>query len=403
MLDGIKTLDDVGDLKGKIALVRIDINSSISNGAVQKNGRFTASAITIKELVSKGAKVVLLAHQGRPGDGEFRSLQEHAVILSQEIGSPVLFMPDICGPTALAMIKALQEGEVMLLDNVRLLSEEMLELDAESASYVTHVQKLASVVDLFVNDAFSVSHRSQASVIGFNSLLPSFAGRALQREIVASDRIIAHSSNAVFLLGGVKLKENLELITGVCKRHKAKKILLCGELGLLFLKAKGVALGEPTEQRLTELGADKFLDIAKTLLLYSEIISTPVDVAANADGKRREYSVVDLPVNYPFEDIGSKTIANYCQIVKNTETVFARGVPGQFENEQFAKGSIELGKALTDSRAFTIVAGGSWSTVFNEFKLEQRKISHVSLSGGAFLEYISGKTLPGIEALKVQV
>ncbi|MDP3742689.1 MAG: phosphoglycerate kinase [Candidatus Micrarchaeota archaeon] len=401
MFDGINTLDDV-EVKGKTVLVRIDINSGIGeDGKIINNPRFVASGVTIKELASKGAKVVLLAHQGRPGDDEFRSLKEHAEFLSQETGLEVRFVRDVIGPVALDRIKEMRGGDVILLENVRFLAEENLEADAKSASKSVYVQKLAACAEMYVNDAFSVSHRGQASLVGFPSLLPSFAGRSMQRELTAVDTLLGHEKEAVFLLGGMKLKEVLDIISAMCKHGKASKILLAGMPALLFLKAKGLNLGEKNEEIFTSHNGEEFLSLAKELWKnYLEIIATPVDVAVDIDTKRKEYSVLDLPLNYIIRDIGVKTIKNYAEIIKSAKTVFAKGVPGEFEKREFSLGTKELGKALTETKAFTVMGGGAWSTAFKEFNLDQTKISHVSLSGGALLEALSGKKLPGVEALR---
>lgn len=401
MLNGISTLDDV-EVKGKTVLVRIDINSSIGeDGKIQNNPRFAASGVTIKELSKKGAKVVLLAHQGRPGDEEFRSLKEHAEILSHEAGVDVRFVRDVIGPVALERIKEMQEGDVILLENLRFLAEETLEKNSKTAAKTMHVQKLASCADLFVNDAFSVSHRSQASIVGFPMLLPSAVGRLMQRELTAVDKLLSHEKSAVFLLGGVKLKEVVDIISTMCKNNQAEKILACGLTGLLFLKAKGLNLGEKTEEMFAARGGEEFLPLAKELWKnYPEIIATPVDVAVDVDGRRKEYGVLDLPVNYLICDIGSKTVKQYAEILKNAGTVFAKGVPGEFEKSDFALATKELGKALAESKAFTVMGGGSLSTTFEQFNLDKTKISHISLSGGALLEALSGKKLPGVEALR---
>ncbi len=400
MLNDVPTINDV-EVSGKIVLVRVDLNSSIGeDGKIQPNARFTAHVATVKELVKKNAKVVIIAHQGRPGDKEFRSLAEHAAILSSASGVEVKFVPDVFGPTALQRIKSLLPGEAILLDNVRLLSEEMLERSGGEAAKSLHVEKLANCADLFVNDAFSVSHRSNASVVGFPVLLPSIAGRAMERELAACQRLLEYG-NAVFLLGGVKFKEAMHLAQALCKNGKAKKVLTCGAFSLLFLKAKSIALGEKTEEKLEALATGEFLPAAKQLLnSFPDVVATPIDVALDFEGKRKEYGVLDLPVNKLILDLGQKTVANYAGIVKNAEVVFAKGAPGEFEKREFSLSSRELGKALTEAKGFTVLGGGSWSTIFNQFKLDEKKISHVSLSGGALLDFLSGNKLPGIEALR---
>ncbi len=396
----LKTLDGV-DVSGKTVIVRIDINASIgADGRIQKSARFTAHAETIKELLDKQAKVVLIAHQGRPGDNEFRSLKEHAEILSQEIGINVEFIPDVFGPTAIEKIKNLQEGEVILLENARMASEEIFEHTCESAAKTTLVKKLTEVADLFVQDAFSNSHRSHATMVGFPKLLPSVAGRVMQREVEAIEKLKELEKGAVFLLGGVKLKEVVTLVTYLCENNAAEKILLSGLPGLLFLKAKGLNLGEVNEKWLFDAGAEAYFERAKELYTKNpSFIATPSDLAVEIDGKRKEYFVTDFPINFLIKDIGSKTIVAYCNAVKHAKAVFVKGVPGEFEKQEFSLATREIGVALTDAGAFTVLGGGAWLTSFEQFSLNASKISHVSLAGGALLDALSGKKLPALEAL----
>ncbi|MFH1247503.1 MAG: phosphoglycerate kinase, partial [Candidatus Micrarchaeota archaeon] len=401
MLGNINTLDDV-ELKGKTVLLRIDINSSIGeDGKVQFSPRFSACAVTIKELVEKGAKVVLLAHQGRPGDKEFCSLKEHAKLLSQAVGVEIRFVRDVIGPVAIDRIQEMADGEVILLENVRFLSEETVEQTKLQASKSIFVKNLSAIADFFVQDAFSNCHRSHASMVGFPVLLPSVAGRLVEKELLAIEKIEKAQSQAVFVIGGVKLKEVMHLVEHVCRNGKAAKLLLTGMPGLLFLKAKGINLGEKTQEEFTALGGEEFLPLAKELWKnYSEIIATPVDVAVDVDGKRKEYGVLDLPVNNAIRDIGKKTINNYVEIIKSSSAVFIKGVPGEFEKQEFSLSTQEICKALTECKGFTVVGGGSLATAFTHFNLDINKISCVSLSGGALLEELSWKKFPGIEALR---
>ncbi len=394
----MKTLDAV-DVTGKTVLVRIDVNASIGeNGGIQSSPRFSIHAETIKELLDKQAKVVLLAHQGRPGNKEFRSLAEHAELLARQMGIAIEFVPDVAGPAAVNRIKSMQEGDVILLENLRFLADEALEHSTNSAANVSFVKTLASVAHVFVNDAFSVSHRSHASVVGFPALLPSAAGRAMQQEVKAVEKITQRTGKSVFLFGGLKVKEVMTLVNSLCKNEMAEAILLAGLPGLLFLKAKRIDLGEANNPLLEEV--EDFLPIASELLKkHSHVFSTPVDLAVDIDGQRKEYLVTDFPVNYVIRDIGLKTSQRYAEAIKNAAAVFAKGVPGEFEKPGFSTGTQQLGEALTEAKGFTVVAGGAWSTAFEQFKLDKSKLSHVSLSGGALLEALAGKTLPGVEAL----
>ncbi|MBI4406387.1 phosphoglycerate kinase [Candidatus Micrarchaeota archaeon] len=394
----MKTLDAV-DVRGKTVLVRIDINASIGeNGKIQNSPRFSVHGQTIKELLDKQAKVVLLGHQGRPGNKEFRSLAEHAELLASELGMSVEFVPDVAGPAAINKIGSMQEGDVILLENLRFLADEAQDHDADSAANVGFVKALAGNAQVFVNDAFSVCHRPHASVIGFPHLLPSAAGRALQQEVNAVEKIMQRTEKSVFLFGGLKVREVMNLANSLCKNEKAEAILLAGLPGLLFLKAKGMHLGEANAPLLETVA--EFLPLASELLKrHGHLFATPVDLAVDIDEKRKEYLVTDFPVNYVIHDIGLKTAQRYGEVVKNAGAVFAKGVPGEFEKPGFSLGTIQLGETLTHAKGFTVIGGGAWSTAFQQLGLDATKLSHVSLSGGALLEALAGKKLPGIEAL----
>ena len=371
-----KTLDDF-DFSDKRVLVRVDLNSPIVEGKVQMNDRIREHALTLKELSEHGAKVVVLAHQGRPGKKDYmESLEEHAKLLSQIID--VEYVNDLIGSEAVERIKAMEKGEVILLKNVRAEEDEF----APSESNII-VKTLAPLFDLFVNDAFSVAHRNQTSVVSFAKVLPSCIGRVMERELSALNNL--NKGKMLCILGGAKPEDYIPIL------DSADKILSGGIFGLLCLKAKGYVLGK--EDKILEESA--IPEIKK----FMEKIETPMDLAVNDNG-RKEINVEQLPVDNEILDIGEGTIGKYAEEIEKAEVVFMKGPLGKFEEKEFAKGSIEILKTIANSNCFSLIGGGHLTHVIESFSLEKDKFSHISLSGGALLKFLAGEKLPGLEVLK---
>ncbi len=373
-----KTLDDF-DLKGKRVLVRVDFNSPLKKGKVQMNDRIREHALTLREIAKKGAAVVVLAHQGRPGDSDYlESMAQHAKLASKFVKTS--YVDDILGTKAQNNIKNMKPGQVLLLKNVRSLEEEL-----KPSPNNKIVKTLAPFFDIFVNDAFSVSHRDQASITGFTSL-PSCLGRLMERELTAVKNL--QSKSMVYVLGGAKPEDNIIL----AKNKKVKKVLSTGIFSLLCLSAKGYELGKQ----------DKTLDkkLVPEIRRIAKKIETPVDFAIKEKG-RKEISLEDLPVQKDILDIGTKTIQKYSQEIKKSKAVFLKGPAGKFEEKGFEKGTVGLLKAIARSDCFSLIGGGHSSHVIESFSLSKDKFSHVSLAGGALIAYLAGEKLPGLEALKV--
>ena len=373
-----KTLDDF-DLKDKKVLVRIDLNSPVVNGKIQMNERIRQHALTLKELSEKEAKVVVLAHQGRPGKKDYtESMEEHAKLLSQIV--KVNYVDDLIGEETISKIKNLKSGDIILLKNVR--SDED---DFRPSENNKMVKALSPYFDLFVSDAFSVAHRNQTSVVSFAKVLPSCIGRVMERELSALNNL--KKGKMLCILGGAKPEDYIPIL------DSAEKILSGGIFGLLCLKAKGYNLGK-------EDGILKEKEkVTQEIKKFIEKIETPMDIAINYNG-RREISVEELPVNNEILDIGEKTIEKYLEEIEKAETVFMKGPLGKFEEENFAKGSVEVLRAIANSNCFSLIGGGHLTHVIESFSLEKDKFSHISLSGGALLKFLAGEELPGLEVLK---
>ncbi len=397
-LEDFRTLDDF-EVKGKTVLFRADVNSVVIDGRVQMKERIEENARTVIELAEKDAKVVILAHQGRAGGSDFLTLEQHAALLNQLVG--VTYVDDIIGPTARAAIEELENGEVLLLDNVRLLAEETLDKTPEEHAQSIFVRRLAPLADLYINDAFSVAHRAHASVVGFPKVLVSGVGRLMESELVALERAVHRIEHpCVYVLGGVKPEEVFDVIEYALDSGRVDYILTAGNVGNLFMVANGMIPMKVDKNLLESVSrAKRIQERAGRKIKY------PWDVAIELDGKRAEIPVEQVKANQPIYDIGQLTIEKYSEIIQNARTVIMKGPAGFYEKEGFAEGTRAIFNAISNSDAFTLLGGGHTSAAISDVGVDRRammKHAHVSLAGGAFLRYLLGKPLPGIEVLRVK-
>lgn len=396
------TLGDV-ELKGKTVLCRVDINCPIEPASkkIKDDTRIRLHAgTTIKELASKGAKTVVMSHQGRAGSKDFVSLEEHAKALEKHLGHPVKFVDDIFGSRAREEIGKLKEGEVLMLENVRFYSEELLNRPADAQANVFLVKKLAGVADYFVNDAFGTIHRSQPSLVGFGEVLPTLAGRVIEDELTSLDKVFNNAEKPiVFVLGGVKVKESLKVITNLMRNNIADTVLTGGLLGNLFLAAKGYTIGRRSMEVLRGKEIDKLIPAAKDLIKsYEDRIETPVDVAL-VNGQREEIHVSELPTPYQIADIGRETVGRYCKIIEEAKTVVMNSPLGVYEKKEFIYGTDRILNEIAQRNAYKIVGGGHVGDMVGRLDLG-KKFSHVSSGGRATLYYLSGERTPVISMLK---
>ena len=397
------TLDDF-DVKDKTVLVRVDFNSPVDpeTKKVLSDTRIRAHGeTTIKELAEKGAKVVILAHQGRPGEPDFISLEQHAQILGNILEKPVKFVDDVYGEKAQKAIKELKSGEILVLDNVRKFPGERKKASPEEHSKSELVMNLAPLADLFVNDAFAAAHRAHASIVGFTVLLPSAAGRIMERELKALSRVLENPEKpCVFILGGAKADDSLQISKYVLDNNIADYVLTGGITGHLFLAAKGYDLGKPNMELLEKKELMGLIPGIKELMeKYPGKIETPVDLAIEVGGKRKEITIEELPTEYPIYDIGTKTIERYSQIISNAKSIVFSGPPGVYEKEEFVKGTKGLFEAIANSSAFSLVGGGHSVAAVHSLGLAD-KMGYISTAGGALIEFLMGKELPGVAALE---
>ncbi|MCD6248142.1 MAG: phosphoglycerate kinase [Hadesarchaea archaeon] len=396
-----KTLDDV-DVRGKKVLVRVDINSPLDpeTGEILDDTRIRECSRTLKELLDKGAKLVILAHQGRPGSEDFTTLERHSKKLSEVLGREVKYVDDVFGSRAKEAIGELKEGEAILLENVRFYSEEVLKRPAEEQANTHMVRELSKVVDIYVNDAFAAAHRSQPSLVGFGVALPAVAGRLMERELRGLGKALKPERPCVYLLGGAKIEDSFSLIENVFAKGTADMVLSGGLVGQAFLSASGYDIGKVNLDFIIKKSSEEQIERAKKLLSdYGEKIKLPVDLVIDEEGNPREITIDQLPVESRISDIGHRTVEEFSKLIKEAKTVVANGPVGVFEKPEFAEGTRKLLQAMGESDAFTIIGGGHMVAAAKEMGLAD-KIDHVSTGGGACLRFLSGEKLPVVEVLE---
>lgn len=380
-------------------LMRVDINSPMDpKGNILDDKRFRSHLETLRAL--EDAKVVLLAHQSRAGKKDFTTLEAHSKILSKLLHRDVAYVDDIFGSHAREIIKSLEPGEILLLENTRFYSEENINRSPEEHAKSHMVRRLAPLFDLYINDAFAVSHRSHLSVVGFTEVLPSAAGLLMEKEIDSLDKGIKGGEHpSIFVLGGTKADDSINVIQNVLDRGGVDQILVTGVVGTVFQIASGIQVGDKNEKFVAGLDYMDQVPVAKKLLeKFSDKIQVPKDVALDKDGDRLEVGVNYLPKEFQIADIGLETIVDFSKKIKEAKIVVMNGTAGIFEQKNFALGTIELLQAATEA-GFSIAGGGHTSAAIEHLKLD-KKFSHVSTGGGASITYLSGDALPGIEALK---
>lgn len=395
------TLDDL-DFKGKTVFLRVDINCPLNEKTkkITDISRIWAAAPTIKELSEKEARVVILAHQGRPGDWDFVSLEEHSQKLGEVLGISVEFVPDVCGERAQEAIKSLRNGEILMLENQRFNPDEMKEKTALEHSKSTCIRNLAPLGDIYVNDAFSAAHRSQCSLVGFTEVMPSAAGRLMESEVTSLSKLVNPVKPSIFIFGGAKFADSIKVVDNVLEKGKADQVILVGLTAQAFLKAKGIKLGLSNEKALEKEGTPELYQSAKDVVdKHKDKILLPSDLAIDEDGKRSEITIDELPTEYPICDIGSNSIERFHKAILKAKTVFVSGPAGVYEKPQFLRGTSSIMEAIVSSKAFSVAGGGHTTAALEQVGL-LNKISYVSTAGGALERFVMGKSMPAIDALK---
>lgn len=400
MVSGTKFLRiDSFDLENKTVFVRVDINIPLDPSTLQilDDARIRAIGPTLSDL--RASKVVIGSHQSRPGRIDFTSLEPHARRLQRYCSQKVEFSEDIVGPSARQAIKQIQSGEILVLDNLRFCAEENMDCPHEMAAKTHMVRRLAPLFDFFVNDAFGTAHRSQPSLIGFAEVLPTAAGRLMERELDALNTVLVTSEKpAVFILGGAKAEDKLPVIEHVLKQGKADKILLGGVPAKVFLVAKGLKLGPKSDEEMK--GLEKYVEKAKTLLKeFPNHLEAPIDLAILKNEKRQEIAAKDLPTRETIMDIGRRTTDRFVQVIHQAKTVVANGPLGVFEKNGFDYGTRNVLEAIGECDGYTVVGGGHLTGLASIMGMEDQ-VSHLSTAGGAMLSLLAGEKLPVVEALE---
>jgi phosphoglycerate kinase len=396
------TLDDLDP--DQRVLVRLDLNSPVEDGVVQDNRRFDRHAETVRDLSEAGHRVALMAHQGRPGGDDFVSLEQHADILAEHAGVDVDFVDSTFGDGAIATIRDLEAGDVLLLENTRMTDDELPEKEPEAHSKSEFVQTLAPEFDAYVNDAYSASHRAHASLVGFPLVLPAFAGRVMVSEYEANSAIATKEfdGDVTMVVGGTKATDVISVMNAI--GDKVDTFCLGGIAGELFLRAAGNPVGEDIE------GMDLFDDqwetnhetIEELLDERGDQIKLAVDLAyEDENGERAESPVASITEkDRAFLDVGSDTVAEYAPLIRDSEAVFVKGALGLFEDERFATGTVGVLEAIAETDCFSVVGGGDTSRAIEMYGLSEDDFSHVSIAGGAYIRALTGEPLVAVELLK---
>ena len=394
----IRTLDDL-DVEGVAVGLRIDINSPLSEGDLADDARLNAHIDTLSELTEHGARIAVLAHQGRPGGEDFTTLAAHADRLDELLSSPVRYCDATFSGAAREAVTALDPGEIVVLENTRFYAEEYMEFDPARAADTHLVEGLSPVLDVYVNDAFAAAHRSQPSLVGFPQRLPSYAGRVMERELDVLANIEETPRPRVYLLGGAKVGDSIGVARSVLERGLADTVLTAGLVGNVCLLASGAELGTASAEFVYDQGYWDEIDRAGELLDAYDELTVPEDVAIERNGERHEISIADLPqkTETPAMDVGSETIAAYTEILDGAGTVILNGPAGVFEEKIFAHGTRELYSTASEAD-HSIVGGGDTAAAIRKLGIEG--FSHVSTGGGASLALLAGDSLPAVEALR---
>ncbi|WP_022867828.1 phosphoglycerate kinase [Schaalia vaccimaxillae] len=396
----MRTIETLGDLAGKRVLVRSDFNVPLdANKNITDAGRIIAAVPTLKKLLDAGAKVIIMAHLGRPKgqvNPEF-SLAPVATRLAEETGVKVTLAQDTVGESAKAVVSAMNDGEIVLLENVRFNAAETSKDDAERAGFAA---ELAALADVFVSDGFGVVHRKQASVYDVAKLLPSAAGLLVQKEIESLSKAVNDPERPyTVVLGGSKVSDKLGVIANLLS--KADRLIIGGGMGFTFLAAKGYEVGTSllekdqidTVKGYMETAAERGVE----LLIPVDVVAAPTFAA---DAPTTIVDADSIPADQMGLDIGPKTRALYAGAIADSKTVVWNGPMGVFEFPAFAEGTKAVADALSKGDAFSVIGGGDSAAAVRTLGFDESTFSHISTGGGASLELLEGKVLPGIAVLE---
>ncbi len=383
----------------RTVLLRLDLNSPIDpgTGAILDDKRFREHLPTIRAL--DRAKVVILTHQSRPGKKDYTPLAAHARKLGAMLGKPVGYVEDVFGACARDAVAGMAPGDVLMLENVRFNAEENLTLKPEDAAKTILVKRLAGLGDFFVNDAFGTAHRSQPTVVGLPMLMRSAAGLLMEREVSQLSRVFAGAPRpVVVVLGGTKVDDSIDVARHVLGNGVADTVVAIGVVANIFYLAQGLSIGGPSRALIEQLKYMPLVDVARELLAtYGDRIVLPGTVAVRENGARVEYPADRIPADAQVMDAGAAAVAELAGVLSSAGTVVFNGPAGVFEDPAFALGTHELLKAAAEAD-FSVIGGGHTAAVVEKLGIDDR-FTHISTGGGACIEFLTGKTLPAVDAL----
>lgn len=381
------------DFSGKRVFLRVDFNVPLENGIVTDTTRIEKTLPTIELLVGKGARVVIGSHLGRPKgkpNPEF-SMRPVYEKFKTMVSANVLFSENVIGPEAKALSQSLKNGEILILENLRFHAE-------EEENEKKFIKALADLADVYVNDAFGAAHRAHASTEGIARELPCYAGLLMRKEIETLGSLVSRPAKPfVAIIGGSKVSSKIKILKNMI--DKVDHLLIGGGMAYTFLKSRAIPIGNSLFEKDYEVQAYQLIDSAGVQGIDLQI---PVDhVIADSFSDKAKSKTVDkmgITDGWMGMDIGPKTIANYEKVIKEAKTIFWNGPMGVFEMDKFANGTLQIAKAVAKSSAVSVVGGGDSIAAINKAKLAD-KITHISTGGGASLEFLEGRTLPGVAAL----
>ncbi|MFT3877328.1 MAG: phosphoglycerate kinase [Propioniciclava sp.] len=398
----MKSINDLGDLQGKRVLIRCDFNVPLDGETITDDGRIRAALPTLKQLTEAGAKVVVMAHLGRP-KGEVNpkySLAPAAKRLGELIDAKVTLAGDVVGPAATEAVAGLADGEILLLENVRYEPAEESKVDAEREALAA---KYAAFGDVFVSDGFGVVHRKQASVYDVAKLLPNAAGHLVAKEVDVLKKLTETPERPyVVVLGGAKVADKLSVIDNLLK--VADTLIIGGGMGYTFLKANGLEIGtslvDDTKIDVVKEYMEQATAAGKQLLIPTDAVVSPAFPSGDGPFEKTVVAADAIPADQMGLDVGPATAAAYAEAILGAKTVFWNGPMGVFEVADFADGTKAVAQALADTGAFTVVGGGDSAAAVRTLGFADDAFGHISTGGGASLEYLEGKTLPGLDVLE---
>ncbi|MHB8372902.1 MAG: phosphoglycerate kinase [Thermoplasmataceae archaeon] len=397
------TLDSF-DLKGKVILLRLDLNSPIHplTGEILSESRMKSHIDTINDL--RSSKIVIIAHQSRPGKNDFTSLREHSRRLQRIIGRKIAFVDSLFNSEAVKRILEMKEGDIMMLENTRFYSEDvsLQTSDYDIMENTNFVKNLSSVIDFFINDAFPAIHRPQTSLIGFTRIIPNIAGRLIEKEVTALDKfLVGNEKPKIAILGGAKIDDSIAVSKSFLEKGIVEKIIVGGVVGNAFLYASGFNIGKKNIDFIEKNNKnhEKLLSMCKEMIRkYPDRILMPDDFILSPSKKVMGLGE-KVPDDQIMADIGPESISKFRKVISKSKGIFVNGPMGMYEFAEYAAGTLDIFMSIAEADAVKIAGGGHTISVLESLKVME-KIDHVSTGGGALISYLSGEKMPVLEALR---